>query len=253
MAPRLHNILDTFEIVRLIHREGADVGRRDIDGTTALHASRSSAVARTLIEYGADVNAKSSRGMSPLHRTRSVGVAKVLVERGASVNATDNFGNTPLHYSNDIGTVRLLLQHGASVNHRNVKGETPIHMSTYGSKVTALAEAGADVDAVDNTGKTLLMKKSRCFYGFRLLDHLLKLNPCIFLKDMDGKTAIDFTVDELVNRRLQVYWKDQNWRRRKTLLLLRARRNADYVAKDALVLLTMGLPHGVFRLVLAYL
>lgn len=253
MTPRLHNILDISEIVRLIHVEGADVGRRDIDGTTALHASRSTAVARTLLEYGADVNAESSRGMSPLHRARSLGVAEILLERGAFVNATDNFGNTPLHYSNDIGIVRLLLRHGASVSQRNLKGETPIHMSTYGSTVIALAKAGADIDAVYKMGKTLLMKKSRCIHGFRLLRALLELNPCVFLRDKEVRTAIDFTVDELVKQTLQVYWKDQNWRRRKTLFLLQKGLGTNFVVKDELVLTTLGLPEGNFRMVLAYL
>lgn len=253
MTVRLHSILNISDILRLLGSQGADVNRRDIDGTTALHASRSAAVARTLIEYGADVNAKSSRGMSPLHRARSLGVAEVLLDSGALVNATDNFGNTPLHYSNDARVVRLLLHRGASINHRNLKGETPIHMSTYGSKVTALVKAGADVDAVDKTGKTLLMKKSRCFYSFRLLRSLLDLNPCIYLKDNDGKTAIDFTIDETVKRCLLVYWKDQNWRRRKTLLLVQNGQDTHYVPRDELVLKTLGLPRGVFRLVLAYM
>lgn len=225
---------------------------RDIDGSMALHVSRSSAVARTLIEHGADVNCKNSRGMSPLHRVRNAGVAKVLLKHGALVDAVDNFGNTPLHLCNDMEVVQLLLRHSASVTLRNKKGETPIHMSTYGSKVVALAEAGADIDSVDNTGKTLLMKKSRCFYVFRLLSSLLGLNPSIFLKDKDGKTAIDFTLDPIVRKRLIKYLTDQNWRRRKFMVLLKER-PAVFVAKDDLVLRTVGLPTGVFRGVVAFM
>jgi len=252
MVPRLHLILGIHEISRLIREQGADVNLPDIDGSTALHVSRSSTVARTLIEYGADVNAKNSRGMSALHRARNEGVARVLLEHGALVNAVDNCGNTPLHLCNDTQTVKLLLRHGASITHRNRKGETPIHMSTYGSKVILLAKAGADIDSVDDSGKTLLMKKARCFYVFRLLRPLLGLNPSVFLKDNDGKTALDFTVEEGVKAHLIRYGKDQNWRRRKTLILLREKARV-FVAKEDCVLRTVGLPTGIFRGVLAFL
>lgn len=252
MAPRLHCILDIFEIVRLIEAEGADVNGKDIDGTTALHVARSSAVARTLILNGADVNARNSRGMSPLHRARNLGVARVLLENGAIVNAKDKFGNSALHLSNDVEVVRLLLKHSASITQRNLKGEPPMHMSTYGSKVLVLAKAGADVDAVDNKGRTLLMKKSRCIYVFRLLRGLLSLNPSIFLKDKDGKTAIDFTIDDTVKRCLMAYKLEQNWRRRKMLVLVREKPK-HFVAKGDLVVQTVGLPVGVFRVVVSYL
>ena len=219
MAPRPHCVLSIYEISRLIEEEGADVNHRDIDGSMALHASRSSAVACALIEHGADINAKNSRGMPPIHRVRNIGVAKVLLEHGALVDAVDNFGNTPLHLCNDPGVVQLLLRHSASVSLRNKKGETPIHMSTYGSKVVALAEAGTDIDSVDNSGKMLLMKKSKCFYVFRLLSSLFGLNPTAFLKDRDGKTALDLTLDPAARRRLLKYLTDQNWRRRRAMVL----------------------------------
>lgn len=252
MTPRLHCLQNISEISRLIEEEGANVNRRDIDGSMALHVSRSSAVARTLIEHGANVNAKNSRGMSPLHRARNDGVAKVLLNHGALVDAKDNYGNTPLHLCNDAEVVKLLLRHSASVHLRNNKGETPIHMSTHGSKVVALARAGADIDSVDNSGKTLLMKKSRCFYVFRLLSSLLGLNPSAFLKDKDGNTAMDFTLDPVVRRRLVKYITNQNWRRRKALVLLKER-PATFVAKDDLVLRTVGLPTGVFREVMRFI
>jgi ankyrin repeat protein len=251
MSPRLHCLLNVADISRLIEEEGADVNHRDIDGSMALHVSRSSAVARTLIEHGADVNAKNSRGMSPLHRVRNVGVATVLLKHGALVDAVDNYGNTPLHLCNDTEVVKLLLRHSATVSLRNNKGETPIHMSTYGSKVVALAKAGADIDSVDNAGKTLLMKKARCFYVFRLLSSLLGLNPSAFLKDNDGKTALDYTIDPVVRARIVKYLTDQNWRRRKVLVLLRERTKV-FVAKDDLVLRTVGLPMGVFRHVVGF-
>ncbi|CAN0531894.1 unnamed protein product, partial [Ectocarpus sp. 12 AP-2014] len=239
-------------ISRLIEEEGAGVNLKDIDGNTALHVSRSSAVARTLIEHGADVNAKNSRGMSALHRARNIGVAKLLLEHGAVVNAVDNYGNTPLHLCNDTQMVNLLLRHGASITQRNMKGETPIHMSTYGSKVIALAKAGADINSVDNAGKTLLMKKARCFYMFRLLRSLLTLNPSVFFKDNDGRTALDFTVDEGVKAHLIRYGRDQNWRRRKTLILLREKKRV-FVAKEDCVLRTVGLPAGIFRGIVTFL
>lgn len=246
MGPRLHCILNAYEILRLIEEEGADVNSMDVDGATALHVSRSSVVMQTLVEHGANVNCRNSRGMTPLHRSRNAGGARVLLENGASVNAVDNAGNTPLHTTDDMETVRLLLKYGASVTHRNKKGETPIHMSKYGSKVLALAKAGADVDSRDNSGKTLLMKKSRCFYGFQLLQPLLSLNPSVFLKDRNGKTAVDYTIDSAVKFLLLQYGVEQNWRRRKTMILLREKPR-HFVARDDLVLRIKGLPVGVFR------
>lgn len=252
MSPRLHCILDSAEIIRLVTKEGADVNGRDIDGTTALHVARSSDAARTLIEHGADVNARSLRGMCPLHRVRNLGVATVLLENGANVNAVDSFGNSALHLTNDSQVVKLLLKNSASITQRNLKGEPPIHMSTYGSKVLAVAKAGADIDSVDNMGRTLLMKKSRCFYTFRLLSTLLSLNPSLFLKDRDGKTALDFTIDDTVKAYLLAYGVEQNWRRRKHLVFVRER-PSHFVAKNDLVLRIKYLPVGVFRAVVCYL
>lgn len=252
MSPRLHCILDVAEICRLIKEEGAEVNQKDIDGTTALHVARSSAVVRVLIENGADVNAKNSRGMNPLHRARNVGVARALLENGAVVNAIDKFGNSPLHLSNDIGVVKLLLKRSASTTQRNGKGETPIHMSTYGSKVLALAKAGADIDSVDNVGRTLLMKKSNCVYAFRLLSALLSLHPAAFLRDAEGKTAVDFAVDPEVKTLLLKYGVEQNWRRRKMLVLVREKPK-HFVANNDLELRTVGLPVGVFRVVVSFL
>ena len=251
MAPRLHFLVQESEILRLIFEEDADVNHRDVDGGTALHVARTSAVARVLILNGAEVEAKNIKGITPLHRARNVGVAKVLLENGASVNAVDERGNTPLHLCNDIETIKLLLTYSASVHARNKKGETPIHTSVYGSKVTCLAKAGADVDSVDKFGRTVLMKKSRCFYAYRL-NSLLALNPSIFLKDTCGKTAIEYTINRVVRGRLLQYRINQNWRRRKTLVLLRER-PAVFVTKEYLVTETVGLPMGVFRVVVAFL
>lgn len=251
MAPRLHCLVQQSEILRLIQDEDADVNHRDIDGGTALHVARTSAVARVLILNGADVDAKNNKEMTPLHRARNAGVAGVLLKHGASVDAVDVRGNTPLHLCNDIEMVKLLLSYSASVHARNNKGETPIHTSVYGSKVTALAKAGADVDSVDNVGRTVLMKKSRCFYAYRL-NSLLALNPSIFLKDMCGKTAIEYTINSVVRDRLLQYRINQNWRRRKTMVLLRER-PAVFVTKEYLVAMTVGLPMGVFRGAVAFL
>lgn len=245
-------MLDAYEISRLIEEEGADVNLRDVDGGTALHVSSSCVVIQTLIKNGANVNCRNSRGMTPLHRSRTVGGARVLLENGAWVNAVDNVGNTPLHRTNDMEIVRLLLKYGASVTHRNNKGETPIHMSKYGSKVLALVQAGADVNSRDNSGKTLLMKKARCFYGFRFLKTLLSLGPSVFLKDSDGKTAVDYTIDSSVKVLLLKYGAEQNWRRRKAMILVREK-PLYFIARDDLLLRINGLPVGVFRCIMSYL
>ncbi len=255
MAPRLHCLLDIAQIVRVIDDEGADVNLQDVDGSTALHVARSSAVARTLIEYGADIECKNSRGMSPLHRVRNVGVARVLLKNGALVNATDNLGNTPLHLSNDVEVCKLLLKYSASVTQRNSKGETPIQKSHTIPKVFALFKAGADINAVDDMGRTLLMKKSRSFGSFyvsRFIEPLLSLKPCIRLKDCEGRTAIDFTIAELPRRRLLTYQAEEMWRDRRTLLCLRERAVC-FTVKDAFMSRTVGLPTGMFRMVVCYL
>lgn len=225
---------------------------RDIDGSTALHVARSSAVARTLIQHGAKVDERNGRGMTPLHRVRGVGVARVLLEHGALVGAVDFNGNTPLHLTNDVEVVKILLKFSASISTRNLKGETPIHTSFYVSKVLALAKAGADLDAVDRLGRTLLMKKSRCFYMNNLLRTLLELNPSIFLKDANGRTAADYALNDVVKEALIRYRFDQNWRRRKLLILLREKSDT-FVARTRLVAEAASLPGGLFRTVVSYL
>lgn len=254
LQSRLHSILSVPEVLRLIEEEGADVNLRDVDGSTALHVARSSAVARALLDHGAGVNAKNSRGMSPLHRSRNAGVSRVLLDSGAEVNALDSRGNTALHYANDRATVQQLLDHGADPHVRNCEGQTPIHMSLYAFKVVALKKAGACIDSADGTGKTLLMKKSKCFNTCGFLEQLLAMHPCDRLMDIEGRTAIDFTIDAAVRRRMLVYRKDENWRRRRVLVLLREQKQKCFVARDDLLLRVVSvLPRGVFRSVVVFL
>lgn len=52
--------------VELFINLGADIGKRDEVGRTALHFSSNSKVTRLLIKNGSDVNAKNNQGVSPL-------------------------------------------------------------------------------------------------------------------------------------------------------------------------------------------
>ena len=93
------------EIVRLLLESGADPGRGDFKGWTALHTAAfqgSETIMRLLMERGPDVDIQDGNGRTALHTAASQGhdaIAQMLLREGADSGAKDRAGWTPLHFA----------------------------------------------------------------------------------------------------------------------------------------------------------
>ena len=147
------------EAVRVLLKQGADVGAAQGDGMTALHwaAERGDAALADMLLYaGANVAAVTRVGQyTPLHVASgagSLGVVEALLKAGASPAArTTNTGVTPLHLaasSGNAAVVNALLDRGADANAKESEwGQTPLMFAAAQNRaaaITALLARGAD-------------------------------------------------------------------------------------------------------------
>jgi ankyrin repeat protein len=136
------------EIALLLLEKGADIGSRDLSGSTPLHkaadstSTESEILVKRFLESGADPNAKDDHGRTPLYiaaRGNKCALAEILLSKGADVNAVDKGGWNPLHvlmamamYNPDNlaykpeALAELLLKHGADAEMKDKYGRTPI-------------------------------------------------------------------------------------------------------------------------------
>src|SRR6478735_3829265 len=145
--------------VKLLLKQGADIGVAQGDGMTALHwaAERGDAeLAQILLTAGANAQAVTRIGLyTPLHlaaKSGSASVVKTLVDAGADVNAKSNpSGATPMHLAALAGSadvINLLADAKADVNAREAEWEqTPLIFAASanrGEAIAALIKRGAD-------------------------------------------------------------------------------------------------------------
>lgn len=98
--------LDTLAwLLRALIEAGADPGRADRHGRSALHVAVTHdylPIVELLLEQGVDPGAADDRGITPLHRAVAGGameVAELLIDRGAPIDAPDANGARPLHWA----------------------------------------------------------------------------------------------------------------------------------------------------------
>ena len=200
--------------LELLLASGADVNRRDADGSTALfkavssaikvrhHADREAAVS-LLLEAGADVNkGEGTGGRTPLMEAAACGekaAVQLLLEAGADVNHQRADGRTALMdaaRSGQEGTVALLLVAGADVNLQRADGRTALLDAASSGKegsVALLLAAGADVNQQRADGSTALMDAASSGHeGTVAL--LLVAGADVDLQRADGRTALMMAV-----------------------------------------------------------
>lgn len=91
-----------LEALRLLVAAGADIGRRDARGWSALHHAAGANLVDTvgfLLAHGAAVDTQNEEGATALHFAGQEGylaVARALLERGASTKVRTKTGLTPL-------------------------------------------------------------------------------------------------------------------------------------------------------------
>lgn len=155
-------------VIRLLLRNGAPVGGKELDGWTALHAAASrghiSAV-KLLLEAGADVDTTMEGGWTALLFAARAGharVSKLLLHRDAKVTMKTDTGWTALHWASRTGheeIVRMLLSKGADMEGADKHGHRPLHLAArhgHAHIVQLLVERGAVRESKDKNGRTAL-------------------------------------------------------------------------------------------------
>ena len=161
-----------LDAVRVLLDHKADVGARDVEGSTPLSLALEGAggerrldIVRLLLDHNADVDTRDYSGRTPLHHAAAYGyleVSELLLQRKAKCNAQDAEGSTPLHRASDaaeLPLMQLLLDHGADANARDNIGNTPLHQAALNTLVDVARmplEYNAEVNARNNCGSTPL-------------------------------------------------------------------------------------------------
>ncbi len=187
--PRLRTFPSKTEKAAALLNSGADVNKRDRDGTTPLTwaaGEGSPKAVKALLDKGAEVDAKDNKERTPLMSAAYRGfpeVVKLLLEKGADIKAKDKDGWTALmfaasgenlkiiavakgkaivRYGNSgptLDVINLLIEKGLDVNARDKDGCTPLITAAYVGHVAVvklLVEKGADINAKTKEGKTAL-------------------------------------------------------------------------------------------------
>ncbi len=155
---------DQLDEVNRLLAAGVPVNSQDKAGSSALMyavALDRPPLIDALLAAGADPTLETNERMTPLHATKSPAIARLLVQAGAAINARNRSQSTPLIFAARRGSVELvqtLLTLGASVDLTDVLGETALTnaVSQRNTAVFApLLAAGADPMRLDHYGRTI--------------------------------------------------------------------------------------------------
>ncbi|NUO47865.1 MAG: hypothetical protein HOV80_03305 [Polyangiaceae bacterium] len=188
---------------------GANVGVRDKQGWTALHAAANEARLQSvelLLKLGADPNAEDEQEDTPLHHAFAAranindreladraAIAQALIEAGADIDASGSEGRTALWGACNLARgkatnlVAFILSKKPNLNAADQEDYSILHIATiwnHESVVRAATAAKAAVNAKDNEGGTPLLHAA--FHGRTELVKLLlasKADPNIASKD----------------------------------------------------------------------
>jgi len=166
-------------------------------------------IAAELIRAGAGVDILDKNGDTALHYSaqfRQPRVMKLLLDAGANPNILDKWGQSPLIMSaceKDMDGFSLLMEKKADLNLASAHGGTVLHYAAgHGNlaMVKALVAQGADVNRPgEKIGATPMMIACRDWAHSYIVGPLLAAGANLNAQDKDGRTALHFAVDPLLN------------------------------------------------------
>ena len=171
----------SYECVRLLLSNGADISRQSKDGATPLHTFYNDTVGFVVHYYREhlDLSIQDFRGMTILHWiswTRKTTLADITVKIyplvtaaqspgiNAAYNVRDNNGKTMIHYATERGNVPLVefllsQMKTLATSITDYSGCSLLHYAVGSSRVELidrLLQQGLNLDSVDQDGKTVM-------------------------------------------------------------------------------------------------
>jgi len=160
---------DTFEAIRILVDNGADINSKDHSGETPLHIMAKKLdpnMIELLLEKGASINAKTKDKETPLliaaQKNTNPAVIQLLIDRGAYIYAKDSSGANLLHYAalNENPEIfTMVLNMGFDINSTDYDGQTMLHhavMNQNPAVLVMLLDMGMNIEAKNKLGLNIL-------------------------------------------------------------------------------------------------
>eukprot|EP00903_Cladosiphon_okamuranus_P007646 g7415.t1 len=239
------------DAVAALLQHGANANALDVDGRSPLHLVAQLGLAEPaelLLAAGADVGRRFGRSeCSPLDLAVLEGhvqVVEAMLAHGADVDAADRGGRTAAHracFFDQHAALAVLVEHGASAAVEDGHGRTPLDVATAkGSKgaVMLLSTLSATTeppsppgpDPASNTNTNTNAISGRGGFGASSTTSSRKVfeaSPAVTLNKIvrfdDGSPDRSREYAELLAKRARAAPADRAWRRRRSLVLCRAR------------------------------
>ena len=167
-------------------------------------------IAADLIQAGAKLDLVDANGDTALHYTAQFTqprVMKLLLDAGAKTDLQDKWGQTPLIMAAgdeyDSADFRMLMEKNADMNLATPHGGTALHYAAgHGdlAMVKALVARGANVNqTIKKSGETPLITACRDWAHSYIVSPLLSAGADVNARDKNGRTALHYAVDPLLN------------------------------------------------------
>jgi ankyrin repeat protein len=196
------------EAVKSLLEYGADPHKKNWDSTPFESATYSNKEIVMLITHydqskGSEV---SDRAREEMLRSASfkgdLGIVRELIAQGVNLTAKDHNGWNALSYAcakGHLDITQVLLAAGADVNIKDQSGCTALSEAAYWGHleiVNILLSAGAEVNGIDNEEGSIPLFKTIYFERTSILEVLLAAGANPSLRNEDGKTVLEFAVEQ---------------------------------------------------------